>query len=252
MKGRTQTLWYRSLDWNVRETPAWQWLNLWGLDAPLIALVWQDYLSRHYSSELLPAGRAVLALTVWAIYLTDRLLDSRHTAPQRETARHRFCRDHRGLVKVLLFLILCADMIVAFVWVRPVVLEHGFFVMAGVVIYFALFPVTRRGAAAWKKPVAAFLFTAGVFVSASFVSWTAVAFFVLCLSNLLMIESWEHGREVKRGWLWMAVLSVCCAGWFWPVSASAAGLALLSLGEISTDARCVLADVVLLSPVLFR
>ena len=232
----------------MRESPPWQWLNLWGLDAPLIALVWQDYLSHHHPS----AGSAVLALTVWAIYLTDRLLDIRHAPLEGETARHRFCRKHRRSIRILLCLVLCADLVIACLWVRPAVFKYGLLVMTGVVIYLAVFPVTRRGAAAWKKPVAALLFTAGVFVAAENLSWTAVAFFALCLSNLLMIESWEHGRELKRGWLWMAVLSVCCAGWFWPVSAGAAGLALLSLSEIPTDVRCVLADVVLLSPVLFR
>ena len=60
--------------------PIWLWFNVLSLDAPLIALVWQDFLSRCYPTMLLPQGRAVRGLTVWAIYLADRLLDVRHPA----------------------------------------------------------------------------------------------------------------------------------------------------------------------------
>jgi hypothetical protein len=57
--------------------PVWLWMNLLSLDAPLVALVWQDLLARCYGTLLLPAGRTVLGLTVWAIYIADRLMDVR-------------------------------------------------------------------------------------------------------------------------------------------------------------------------------
>ncbi len=233
-----------------------------GLDAPVIALVWQDYLSRHLSSPLFAAGRAGLALTVWAIYLADRLLDIRHTRTGAERARHRFCREHRDVVQSLLAIVLCCDLATAAFWIRPVIFENGLFVFAGVLVYFGAFPVARCGSTRWKKPCAAFLFTTGIFI----VAWamarhpvrslglSAGAFFALCLANLLLIESWEQSRESKRAWTWMAILSVCGIGWFWPVTASAAGLAILSARgkRVSVPVRCVLADAVLLSPLLFR
>jgi len=229
--------------------PAWLWLNLLGLDAPLIALVWQDYAGRPDW-----ASRAVLALTVWAIYLADRLLDVGRPASSGENERHRFCRNHRSVARILLMLALVADVIVACVWLPRAVFEHGLFVLAGVVIYFGAFPVSRRGAAAWKKPLAALLFTAGVFVAAWPGIGLAAAFFVLCLGNLLMVGNWGHSREPARGWIWMTGLSICCLRWWWPVSVSAAGLAVLSFAgrRIEANLRCVLADAVLLSPLLFR
>ena len=69
--------------------PVWLWFNLLGLDAPVVALVWQDFLARCYPTILRPPGRAVLGLTVWAIYLADRLLDTRHPAVW-ESVRHVF------------------------------------------------------------------------------------------------------------------------------------------------------------------
>jgi hypothetical protein len=45
------------------------------LDAPLVALVWQDFLARCYPHPLLFPARMVLVLTVWAIYIADRSLN---------------------------------------------------------------------------------------------------------------------------------------------------------------------------------
>jgi hypothetical protein len=246
---------------HLAENPAWLWANLLGLDAPLIALIWQDYLARHFALPLHPAGRAVLGLTVWAIYLADHLIDVSRAASGAERPRHAFCRRHLREFRALLLLILSADFLVACSWVRPVVSEHGVFVAGGVMIYFAAFPLRQSGSAISKKPIAAFLFTAGIFL----VAWTdaahpwimlsqaAAAFFALCLANLLLIESWEQGRELKSGWIAMAILCLSCLRWFWPASVAAAALAILSFGSgrISTEARCALADAVLLSPVLF-
>jgi hypothetical protein len=75
--------------------PAWLWFNLLSLDAPVVALVWQDFLARCYPATLLLTGRAVLGLTVWAIYLADRLLDIRHPASAEESIRHEFYRPSR-------------------------------------------------------------------------------------------------------------------------------------------------------------
>jgi hypothetical protein len=244
------------------DNPAWLWPNLLCLDAPVIALVWQDYLARHYGMTLHPAGRAVLGLTVWAIYLTDHLLDVRHETNEGERARHVFCRRHLREVRVGLLLILCVDFLVACSLVRPVVFEYGLLVAGGVVIYFATFALRRFGRSEWKKPFAAFLFTAGIFLVAwvgtphplTTLGWAAGVFFALCLANLLMVESWEGGRELKTAWIVMAILCACCLRWFEAASVAAAALATLSLGgrRASTEVRCALADAVLLSPLFFR
>lgn len=56
------------------------WPNLLSLDAPAVALVWQDFLARTFGIPLRMPARLVLGLTVWAIYLGDRLLDVRGPA----------------------------------------------------------------------------------------------------------------------------------------------------------------------------
>lgn len=257
--------------------PVWLWFNLLSLDAPLVALVWQDFLSRCYPTTVLrPAGRCVLGLTVWAIYLADRLLDIRHPASAAESVRHKFCRRHRTLEYALLAVIVCVDLIATLLWLRPAIFDNGLMLTAGVIAYLGAFPFTGWGAAAWKKPLAAFLFTAGTFLIAwtgaghptRQLVWPAAAFCALCLGNLLTIERWSRGTiplidRTTHGTphilTWLLFLGACLVGaesssWFGAIMASAAGLcALARWGRgISGDARCVLADAVLLTPLLFR
>ena len=252
--------------------PVWLWFNLLSLDAPLIALVWQDFLARCYPTALQATGRGVLGLTVWAIYLADRLLDVRQLGGAPQSIRHKFYQQHRPFAQTLLFVVVCVDLLVARRWLRPAVFDNGLLVTAGVVAYLGAFPLTRWGAMVWKKPLAAFLFTAGTFLiawtgagqPARQLGWPAAAFCALCLGNLLMIGRWSqsatpNGNTISHAWIWLLFLGVCLAGvrsstWFTAIVCSAVGLfALARWGRrISGDARCVLADALLLTPLLFR
>ncbi len=249
--------------------PAWLWFNLLSLDAPIIALVWQDFLTRCYPTTLLPTGRAVLGLTVWGIYLADRLLDIRHPASASETIRHQFYREHRTFAQSLFAIVVCVDVALTILWLRPAVLDNGLILSGGVVLYLCAFPFTGWSANAWKKPLAALIFTAGIFL----IAWTsagrqigafalpAAAFCALCLVNLVAIERWSREAENmnSRRWLWLLFPAIALvlaqrSPWFIAIAASAAGLSALALWgrRISGDARCVLADALLLTPLLFR
>ncbi len=246
--------------------PAWLWLSLLSLDAPLIALVWQDFLYRCYPTVLHTAGRAVLGLSVWAIYLADRLLDIRHH-PSARTMQHRFYRRFHTPLRLLLALVICLDAVIAST-LRPAVIQKGILVAAGVFTYLCVFPLTGWTRALWKKPLAAVLFTAGTFVvewTGAHLLWPAVAFCALCLANLITVEHWSRDTSAKAApvWLWPVLLAVCIAVfqgrpafslWFAAIVASAAGLySLTRWGRVfSREARCVLADAVLLSPLLIQ
>lgn len=257
---------------NCARPPVWLWFSLLSLDAPVIALVWQDFLARCYPTLLRPTGRGALGLTVWAIYLADRLLDVRRPASPLESIRHRFYRRHRALALTLLFAIICADVLVTTLWLRPSVFDNGLMLTGGVVAYLGAFPFSGWSAVAWKKPLAALLFTSGTFL----IAWTttghpasqllmpAVAFCALCLVNLLMIERWSRQsmpRAQNAPHLWLCVTLLCAclvfarsSSWFTAIMVSAAGLTVLARWglRISGDVRCVLADAVLLTPLLFR
>lgn len=249
-------------------TPFWLWMNLLSLDAPLVALVWQDFLATCYPSLLRPAGRCALTLTVWSIYIADRLIDVRGPAAENEPTRHRLYRQKRGLAKVLLTCVVFADLFIALLWLRPAVFSNGLLIGTGVACYLAVFPFWRlAGLTRWKRPCAALLFTAGIFL----VAWTgtvnpwrvlggpAIALWALCLGNMMLIEWWEEPRSTARGWVWLVLLASACAlmghaRWYAAVAVTALGLAAADLcgGKLSQDGRPVLADMVLFMPLLFR
>jgi hypothetical protein len=245
------------------ETPAWLWLNLLSLDAPIVALLWQDLAARAFGNPLRLAARMVLGLTVWAVYLADRLLDVRDPNPAPATARHRFYRRHPHALTVLLATVLALDAFVALVDLRREILLHGIAVAACVAAYLLTFPRRRSG---WEKQVvAAILFSAGVLlVSATWrplsTLWIPGAFFAaLCLCNLVAIELLE--RDLRRRWLWLAPAALAAlslarpAGpWQSAVALSAVLLAAVALSapRLTPDALRVLADAALLTPLLFR
>ena len=66
-----------------------------------------------------PRDALRLGLTVWAIYLTDRLLDVRRPSRESETPRHDFYRRHQRGAQILLSLVVIADLMVAAFWLLP-------------------------------------------------------------------------------------------------------------------------------------
>ncbi|MFN7934792.1 MAG: hypothetical protein U0R19_15800 [Bryobacteraceae bacterium] len=255
----------------------WLWPNLLGLDAPLVALTWQAFLALTIAVPLRPVGRVTLGLTVWVIYLADRLLDVRHAPTTRETERHRFHRRHGRLLWSLLILALCADLAAVLFWLRPAVLQTGMLPFTAVILYMG--SVHRQRMRIPKEFAVAMLFTAGTFL----IGWTftphrlnlflpAAAFLLLCLANLVAIEIWEW-RELRNGqgkpphratilisrflpwWLGALALSPIAAPspWFLAISASAIAILLLhwTRASLSLNARRVLVDAALLTPLIW-
>lgn len=245
----------------------------------MIALLWQDFAARCYPSPLHPPARAVLGLTVWGIYLLDRLLDVRTPSRGNETARHQFYRKHWLAASILLVAVFAADCAATLRWLRPAVFHAGALLSVCVVVYLLAFHFVNRRIGAPKEVAVAILFAAGTML----VPWTWAAhnwrslamaagtFALLCLGNLVAIEIWEY-QELRCGlreppgkitiWLgryflvWVPLLcglaALGAARWFAAVSLSAGLLSLVFAyaRRLTLDARRVLVDVALLSPLL--
>ena len=246
-------------------TPFWLWPNVLSLDAPIVALVWQDFVARCYPSLLRPSGRCVLGLTVWAIYLADRLLDARHMAPSSSGGFYQ--RNWKAL-GLLLAMVLVADAVFTTVWLRPAVLWTGLPLGLAVTAYLGVFSYGGLVAFRWKRYAAALLFSAGVFLVAltgfphrwSALMWPLLGFALLCLCNLLAIVRLEGRRSPETSiWLWIAALGLAAflsgnLPWTLALASSALGLILLvwSGHALPQPTGRVLADAVLLTPILFR
>lgn len=242
-----------------------------GLDAAAVALCWQALLARHAGLALGLAERVVLPLTVWIIYAADRLLDTRGWRSEPSAARHRLLWSHRTAAVATLCAAALADLLLTAAAVPRAVWPQGLALAAAVLAYLAAVHLTafRRGVA--KAALVAALFTAGVFLApwsaagsrTGLLHGPAVAFFLLCLSNLLIIDAWERPEAVEpafaRVWVPLvpALLAACCAGFAqpWPRSiAISAALMLVLYGtgrRIALDARRALVDAALLAPLLF-
>jgi hypothetical protein len=184
-----------------RSTPkqVWLWFNLLSLDAPIVAVVWEWFFARCYGVALRWPGIVSLALSVWLIYIADRLLDLKKTRPP-ETARHAFARSHRRLLS-LAALAALPILFWASLHLSSAVIRNGAWMVFGVVVYFlavhAAPPKLRR---LWPKELAVGVIFA---LGTSLVVWSRMTqdrtelvgpgllFAALCWLNCVAIEHWE-------------------------------------------------------------
>lgn len=192
---------------NTPSVPWWRWPNLFALDAPFIALIWQQIIAQ-------PAGptwgeSSALFFAVWAIYLADRLLDSRSLraiAPHVLPLRHRFFRDHQRRLIFLLGVVFAAGAIAAAflpastIW-RGVALAAG----AGLYLLWNQAGIDTAARKWLKELVVASIFAIGCGLSAlgtaPWDAWlTAVAVLAICgWVNCLQIASLEREFDQHSG-----------------------------------------------------
>jgi hypothetical protein len=268
----------RNPDWGVAAPGPkfWLWPNLLSLDAPFVAVLWQILFLRcfHAAEDAPPA--ILLVTSVWLIYAADRVLD----AWRGECAlpRHRFYRAHWRLLLPIWIAVLAASAWLALTRLPAALLQHGLALLAAVAAYFAIVHGVRwTSRAKWPKEASVGLLFA---LGASLAAWSNVRgiadaaaialFFMLCWINCAAIQKWESS-EWARHIDWSAL--------DWPVSRASLGVALVAglllclhrpilggaemasalafvaldrfVGRLSPDALRVLADVALLSPVVF-
>jgi hypothetical protein len=249
--------------------PVWLIPNVLSLDAPLIAVAWQALLASRSGTTLRPAGRAILFLTVWLIYIVDRLLDVRVPAVGPEPARHRFYREHGRAMSVLAVIVLVVDATLIIFELHPAVFRVGLVTFAGVCVYFALVHGTALRFP--KEIVVAWLFTMGTFLVAFARSEgrelhlliPALALFLLALANLVAIEYGEGGgsgmvRALGRWYLvWVGALALTAplalpGRWFFAIGMAAAVLVMVHVlrERLGPELRRVLVDLALFIPPL--
>jgi hypothetical protein len=265
----------------------WLWFNLLSLDAPIVALLWQALFAKEMSAPIHLASFAALGLSVWFIYVSDRLLDALHQYGCRAT-RHRFYQRNWTTLSAAAIVVLFALGIVCG-RLHPLVLRNGLLLLAAVLAYFILVHFVSDSARRfWPKELAvAVLFATGTALatwsrtelSHSFMIVPVLLFTTLCWLNCTAVEYWEWkddggGNDASPHpvTLWLgrnlhtisfAIVLCGTVGLCWfparlqPILAaslvSAATLFWLDRNRdrFSPDAQRVLVDVTLLSPALF-
>ncbi len=268
----------------------WQWPTILSLDAPAVALVWQEELARAGLSQVQWYHRFLLAVSVWLIYAADRWIEGLRLHPgQVRTRRHWFYIHHRRTVVVTGGLVLSTAGLVAVFCLSSVEWLTGLFVALLVAVYLLSHQHLHRDSP-WRPPketCVAVLFATGCALAPALqpqahmggLAGLATLFALLCFTNCALIASWEEaidrshgqtslalqfsfGRQLSRHLAWLGVGlgvaaaitpiigpvregAVCMA-----VSSGLLGLLDLAQPKIGDRAARVLADVVLLTPVV--
>jgi len=269
----------------------WLWPNLLSLDAPLVAVLWQILFARCFRAPLDAVAVALLLLTVWLIYVADRTLDAWKgdcRSPRHEFYRRHWRNLLPVWLAVLgLAAWLAMERLSPRLFLRGTVLLAAVAVYFGLIHLGQrrgdlgrrnlllgrqhLLLGRRRlllGCGRWpKEAVVGVLFALG----ASLVAWgqvktpadvaTILLFSGLCWMNCVAIEKWEAGQpdwSPRAAALWLAGVAGVLLYAHRPVLGGAelsSAVAFLLLGRarprLSANAARVLADVALLSPVLF-
>jgi hypothetical protein len=264
------------------KAPWWQWPNILSLDAPVIALVWQESFARTLGSPVSGAERLLLFLVVWCVYAADHIADGlRLGVPAEATARHRFAHRHSGALAVLVLAASVTGLLLVGA-LPPRVLSGGLLLAVIVGGYFLWNHLAGPGLArSWaKEGVVGVVFAAGcalgpITAHPGLLPVLAVGLFaLLCIANCLFISRLERELDILRGESSLAVklppqsrparvlaaVVACAALPFWAVwPGLVVSLILSAVGlwcgvfverRFGREFAAVWADAVLLSPVL--
>jgi hypothetical protein len=245
--------------------PVWLLPNVFALDAPVVAIVWQRFLTQRFEVFVPAAATIALGATVWCIYLTDHLLDARrgcleadrHLAASRWPVSFAAAVIASAAIAVFAAINLSADYF-----------RHGLVLSVAILAYLALVHLVRRAAgpaAGLKELFVATVFAAGVAIplsveSSTVITWlpSIACFAGLCWLNCRLIDRLESAEKThqKRPWgddYVGVVLQISCVA-LPPAIALAVSGSLFCLLLVSVICRYnprparVLADAALLVP----
>ncbi len=183
--------------------PWWLWFHLLSLDAPTVSVIWALLFARCYGVRLAFPEEAVLGLTVWVIYVGDRLSDGwRATDYAGLQHRHFFYAQHRTPLVCLGALAASADLWLIAANLGAAELLAGLKFAAIVGAYLLCVHASPDWIVQFlpKELVVGILFAAGTTLpvwsknSAFSENWrfSLTLFALLCSLNCLSIECWER------------------------------------------------------------
>lgn len=205
---------------NNLRIPWWLWPNVLGLDAAIIAVIWQETFARAFMVSLPWPPRLALFFATLTVYTGDRWLDTRDTIlPANAPHRHRFAAAHpRIIVGISLFSALSAGICVLFLPVDWII--AGFALLFTIGLYFAW---THLGVGFKKPPLikevlVSTLFTLGVILPMAVrgatqfpAFWRAAGLLAaLCLVNCLQVDAFSNSkRRPKLAFFCLASAVLC-------------------------------------------
>lgn len=261
--------------------PLWAWPTALSLDAPLIAGLWQWLFHHSFGVIITWPQITALALSVWLIYVADRLLDGLQLDAQKpHSFRHALYARHRRNFALLWLAGLCLTTALVVTQLSPVAIRLGLCLGALVAVYGVGVHLLKPFANFSKELQIGLVFALGtglfVWLESPGLQLALATLLLagLCSLNCLLIAKWERkldkaqqqatmletpalGDKLELLLLGLAALSSA----LFPVlpvtlclAVAAASMGLWGLeryaASMSEQARRVAADAALLTPLL--
>tara|TARA_B110000037_G_scaffold194688_1_gene230559 strand:+ start:1377 stop:2192 length:816 start_codon:yes stop_codon:yes gene_type:complete len=263
-----------------------RWITYLSLDAPLVALAWQELIAAQLGLSLAPQHRILIALSVWLGYTADRWFDGWRYHSTR-SYRHQLYQRFRWPILATWIITLAAAFTIALRTLSQQELTNGLILM---VVSIGITALIQKRILGQHPHLQKSLLTAALIASSALLfplSFTTpstqflatlipslVALFTLFTLNCLLIHKWEspidasHGesmqltpstqhRQFNPLWIATPALALLTAITNGPTIAlpillSLAALALIdrSANTITLDTRRTLADLALLTPII--
>lgn len=201
-----------------RTTDALAPLHLWhlaSLDAPTVALAWASSFAWAAGTHLSLQATAVIALGVWTVYVSDRLLDARaslrHHTEHRLRERHYFHWRHRRVFVPFAVAAGAATAILVLGCIPVVARERDSVLAAASLAYFARVHQSQLSQARRSRPffpplvtkelLVGVLFAVGCALPALGAAWAAPAttrwVLIGCLAFLAAL-AWLNCHAIER------------------------------------------------------
>lgn len=187
-------------------------MNILSLDAPLVAISWQNLASRVLGISLHWNEVLLLFLATWMAYAGDRLLDSTQQAENKSgLPRHLFAVKYRRILAFVWGSVFLLTSILAIVTVDLSKLMVASALVLGVAIYFLLcflFPRLARIIIPREFVVSGVFVATALFFPVSnpqgfthlaLITYLAIVLWSLAFMNCLGISCWERDEDHRAG-----------------------------------------------------
>jgi hypothetical protein len=182
---------------NLGSPRLWQWPNLLGIDAAIIAVSWFWLLSPK-AAPFPFVTATVLALSVWLTYLADRLLDVRKKmAVPPNSLRHYFAHQKQKKLWRIWYFLLLLNIIMALSLLSQTQLLRGSILLLATLGY-TLAVQRYKLCHLPKEALVGIIFTAGVilFLDTPPIWPVTLTLFLIFTANCTLIAENEH-QEVS-------------------------------------------------------
>lgn len=261
-----------------------RWITYLSIDAPLVVIVWQEFIARESAFAIGWHHRLIIGLSVWLGYVADRWFDA-WRYQETESKRHRLHRKYRWPILGLWCMVLGVAIGLSLHSLSAAELYSGLALMAFSILVTGLIQKRFFGSEPHQAKAA---LTAILIASSSTLfalsnesdKWGHLAVLVAALFglftvNCLLIHHWDipvdrsHGESISLKfeplrlrllaiWLLSSVIALFAWAQFQsylglPLTLSFLGLLYLAIikRRVDLDTRRTLADVSLLTPLFF-